>query len=198
MDEIEIIRELPVESSDFIKPRRIEYKQAGLTKTWDMVSVHDSVAVIILNVQTDRLVLVRQLRPSVYYNTGIAETYELCAGIKDKDMPAVQVAREEIIEETGYDVNVENISKVTSFFTAISFAGSRQELFYTEVDNSMRKSKGGGVGSEKIDVIDLPVSEMRSFCLDETKAKTPGLMFAFYWLSVQGFFRERYGDIAAV
>ncbi len=34
---------------------------------------------------------------------------------------------------------------------------------------------------EQIEVVALPVSEAREFIYDETKVKTPGLMFAFLW-----------------
>jgi len=42
-------------------------------------------------------------------------TYELCAGIVDKDKPALEIAREEVLEECGYQVPQENITRVTGF-----------------------------------------------------------------------------------
>jgi UDP-sugar diphosphatase len=43
----------------------------------------------------------------------------------------------------------------------------------------MRLNEGGGVGVESIEVIEIPVNEAKRFSMDETKAKTPGLMFGF-------------------
>ena len=45
----------------------------------------------------------------------IGLTYELCAGIVDKDSSVEQIAKEEILEECGYDVPLGKIEKITSF-----------------------------------------------------------------------------------
>ena len=42
-------------------------------------------------------------------------TYELCAGIVDKAASLKQIAKEEIFEECGYDVPLEQIEKITSY-----------------------------------------------------------------------------------
>ena len=42
-------------------------------------------------------------------------TLELCAGIVDKDSTVNEIIKTEILEELGYDVPLENISKITSF-----------------------------------------------------------------------------------
>lgn len=104
----------------------------------DLVKAHDSVAIITFNTTRNTLVVVKQFRPAVYYgqiyqfletvgkdfNTEIlvkkfppkdAITIELCAGIVDKDMPMVHIAREELIEECGYDVPVERIEEVMKY-----------------------------------------------------------------------------------
>ncbi|HHE05997.1 MAG TPA: NUDIX hydrolase, partial [Epsilonproteobacteria bacterium] len=65
--------------------------------------------------------------------------------------------------------------------TSVGFAGSKQMLYYAEVDESMKVSEGGGIDDEQIEVIYLPVSEAKAFIYDESIAKTPGLMFAFMW-----------------
>ena len=41
-------------------------------------------------------------------------TYELCAGIVDKDLPLDAIAQEEVLEETGYSVPVAQLERVTS------------------------------------------------------------------------------------
>jgi UDP-sugar diphosphatase len=125
--------------------------------------------------------LVKQFRPAVYLNNGNGETIELCAGIVDKELPEALIAREEIEEECGFLVPMEHIERVTSFYTSVGFAGSKQTLYYAEVDESMRIGPGGGVDGERIEVIELSVNEAERFIFDETIAKTPGLMFAFLW-----------------
>ena len=96
-------------------------------------------------------------------------------------MSLAQIAQEEIEEECGYKVTVESIEKITSFYTSVGFAGSRQTLYYVEVDESMKVSEGGGVDAELIEVITLPLFKTQTFMYDESIVKTPGLLFAFMW-----------------
>jgi len=167
--------------SDFVKPKRISYTQAGISKIWDMVEVHDSVAIILYHEERQSLVVVKQFRPPVYLKNNDGYTYELCAGIVDKEKSLVEIAHEEILEECGYHVPLEEIQRVTSFYTAVGFAGSVQTLYAARVNESMRVSEGGGVDVESIEVVEVPLSKAKKFILDETKAKTPGLMFGFGW-----------------
>jgi UDP-sugar diphosphatase len=169
------------ENSDFVKPKRMQYTQSGTQKIWDMVEVHDSVAILLYHEEHQSLIVVRQFRPPVYLKNSDGYTYELCAGIVDKEKSLAEIAHEEILEECGYHVPLEKIERITSFYTAVGFAGSVQTLYYGCVNESMRLNEGGGVGVESIEVIEIPVSEAKAFVLDETKAKTPGLMFGFGW-----------------
>jgi len=41
-------------------------------------------------------------------------TLELCAGIVDKDVTLEEIAREELLEEVGYDVPVSLLEKIVS------------------------------------------------------------------------------------
>ncbi|MDD2837346.1 NUDIX hydrolase [Sulfuricurvum sp.] len=172
---------LPCEESQYVKPKRIRYLQEGTEKFWDMVEVHDSVAVILYHRERRSLVLVKQFRPPVYLKNGDGYTYELCAGIVDKAKSLIEIAREEVFEECGFDVPAEQIERVSSFYTSVGFAGSVQTLYYAEIDESMHRHSGGGVDVESIEVIEIPLEEAERFMMDESKAKTPGLMFGFGW-----------------
>jgi len=178
---IERFRIEPLAESRFVKPAMARYEQDGVEKSWEIVQAHDSVAVLLYEKDRDLFILVKQFRPAVYMNDARGYTYELCAGIVDKPKPLAQIAKEEIEEECGYDVAIGRIEKITSFYTSVGFAGAKQTLFFAEVNEDMRLHGGGGVDMEQIEVVELPVSEARSFIYDETKAKTPGLMFAFMW-----------------
>lgn len=167
--------------SEYIRPKRMNYVQEGIKKSWDMVEVHDSVAILLYHEEHETLIVVRQFRPPVYLKNNDGYTYELCAGIVDKDISLVEIAYEEILEECGYDVPLEYIERLTSFYTAVGFAGSVQTLYYARVNESMRVNNGGGVGVEMIEVVEIPVNDAKAFSMDETKAKTPGLMFGFGW-----------------
>jgi UDP-sugar diphosphatase len=171
----------PLTDPHYIKTALATYVQDGTPKDWEVVEAHDSVAILIYHREHDTFVLVRQFRPAVYLNNHDGMTVELCAGLVDKDKSLEQIAREEILEECGYDVPLDAIERITAFHTSVGFAGSRQTLYYAEVDEAMHTARGGGIDQEQIEVIELPVTEAEAFIYDETVAKTPGLMFAFLW-----------------
>ncbi|BAF69459.1 NUDIX domain-containing protein [Nitratiruptor sp. SB155-2] len=167
----------PLRDPKFIHPVRIFYERDGKELSWEAVKAHDSVAVLLYHPKKEAFVLVKQFRPALYMQHGYPYTFELCAGIVDKQKSLVEIAKEEIVEETGYQV--QSLEKITSFYTSVGFAGSKQTLFYAEVDQKI--SEGGGIEEEKIEVVHLPVDEAKDFMYDESKPKTPGLLFAFCW-----------------
>jgi len=185
MNKISNITIEPCSDSNFVKLQRMRYEQNGVKKAWDLAEVHDSVAILIYHTSRDAFVLVKQFRPPVFLKNEEGMTYELCAGIVDKDLTLAQIAQEEIEEETGYRVDVSRLKRVTSFYTAVGFAGASQTLYYVEVDDEDKVSDGGGVDVEEIEVVYLPAAEAMEFVFDESKAKTPGIMFALSWWNAQ-------------
>lgn len=171
----------PLVNAKFISTSFATYEQEGIQKSWEIVEAHDSVAILIYHKEKRSFVLVKQFRPAVYLNNDNGMTIELCAGIVDKELSLAEIVREEVEEECGYDIPLSNIQKITSFHTSVGFAGSKQTLYFTEVEESMKVSEGGGVDHEQIEVVYLPIDEAKKLLYDESIAKTPGLMFAFMW-----------------
>jgi UDP-sugar diphosphatase len=171
----------PLVDAKFINTSLATYEQNGVKKSWEIVQAHDSVAILIYHKEKDAFVLVEQYRPAVYLNNDNGLTIELCAGIVDKNLSLEQIAKEEIEEECGYDIALGRIEEITSFHTSVGFAGSKQILYYAEVDESMKVSEGGGVDAEMIEVVYLPIKKAKALIYDVNIAKTPGLMFAFMW-----------------
>lgn len=166
----------------FIKPMKIDYTYKGKKKVWEAVLSHDSVSIILYNKDKNSLVVVKQLRiPVLNANKVNGETYELCAGIVDKNKPKVQIAKEEIFEECGYDVDVNSIKKVASFYTSVGISGAEQTIYYAECDDSMKVNSGGGLIEEDIDVIYIALKDAKDFMFNPSYQKTPGLMMGFYW-----------------
>ena len=178
---IENFRLEPLVDGRFVHTSLARYRQNGEDRDWEVVKAHDSVAILIYHKELHSFILVKQFRPAVYVHNEDGMTVELCAGMVDKDMTLRQIAAEEIEEECGYRVPVKKVEKITSFYTSVGFAGSRQTLYYAEVESAMKVSEGGGIDNEVIEVIELPVDEAEGLIYDESIAKTPGLMFAFMW-----------------
>ena len=171
----------PLKDPVYIRASLATYVQDGIAKDWEVVEAYDSVAILLYHAEHEAFVLVKQFRPAVYLNNQDGMTVELCAGLVDKPLSLEEIAREEILEECGYDVPLEGIERISAFHTSVGFAGSRQTLYYAEVTEAMRTGEGGGIDQEQIEVIELPVVESEAFIYDESIAKTPGLMFAFLW-----------------
>ncbi|XP_022706631.1 uridine diphosphate glucose pyrophosphatase-like isoform X1 [Varroa jacobsoni] len=198
MDKICDVRIVDCLESSYIKPYRMEYKQNGRQRVWDLCKVHDSVACIVYNSTRDRLLFVTQFRPGVYMNrcssvNGVVDTdrypgslgltLELCAGITDKDKTVEQTMQEELEEEIGYHVPLDRIQKVTAYRSGVGTQGSKQTLFYAVVRDEDRTSSGGGNDSEgeMIQVIEMSPSEAQSVLMDESIMRPPSLLFAVQW-----------------
>uniref|UniRef100_A0A8C0UWW4 Uridine diphosphate glucose pyrophosphatase NUDT14 n=1 Tax=Cyanistes caeruleus TaxID=156563 RepID=A0A8C0UWW4_CYACU len=114
----------------------------------------------------------------------VGVTYELCAGIVDKPgLSLEEIACEEILEECGYRVSTADLRRITSYRSGVGVTGSRQTLFYAEVNDQMRSSGGGGQPEEGelIEVVEIPLGESMKFAYDETFPKTMGVIFSFMW-----------------
>ena len=181
MNQIKHFKLEPLNDAKFIKSSLACYEQNGVKKSWEVIEAHDSVAILLYHKEKKAFVLVKQFRPAVYLNNQNGLTIELCAGIVDKDISLIQIAKEEIEEECGYDVALEDINKITSIYSSVGFAGAKQTLYYASIDESMKVSEGGGIDDEQIEVITLPLDEVKTFMYDEGVAKTTGIMFAFMW-----------------
>ncbi len=193
IDDIEEFSLGELKNAKYIKTARATYRQSGIKKDWEIVKAHDSVAVLIYHETKRSLVLVRQFRPAVYVHNKNGVTLELCAGIVDKPSATLKrIAKEEVLEECGYEVDVDDLEKISTFYTSVGFAGSLQHLYFTKVDNSMRKSDGGGVDDELIDVVYLSIDQLDNEALSKAYALTPGLLYAICW------FKQRYKGLLDV
>lgn len=209
MDEITDVRIEPCLDSKFVRPYRLHYKQNGRAKCWDFIQKHDSVGVLIYNTTREVFVIVKQFRPAMYVRACTAAqedsktdhnlaqlesckfdqpascgfTYELCAGIVDKHQPMIEIAKDEVLEECGYDVPLEKLSLVSVHCTSVGASGTVGHLFFAEVTDEMRVSRGGGneEEGELIEVVEIPLIESQNFMSDFSKPKTSGLMFGFMW-----------------
>ncbi|MGB3960996.1 MAG: NUDIX hydrolase [Sulfurimonas sp.] len=180
MAKIDLVTKLT--QPNYIKPIKIHYTQKEVQKTWEAVISHDSVAILLWHSEKEAFIAVKQLRVTVLNTHKIdGYTYELCAGIVDKEASKIQIAKEEILEECGYDVPLESISKITSFYTSVGISGAKQTLYFAKCDSSMQVSQGGGIHDEDIEVVYIPLDEAKTFMFDESYHKTPGMMMAFYW-----------------
>jgi UDP-sugar diphosphatase len=188
----------PLDKSIYLQPHTMHFTQNGLKRTWDLLEVHDSVAILLHNIQRNTLIFVKQFRPPVYYGSipeedrkneidvnkyppDLGVTLELCAGLVDKDSSLVQIAKEEVLEECGYDVPLSGLIKIGSYRSGVGTLGSLQTAYYCEVSDEMKVSQGGGVGDEIIDVVEMTVPEVKEYVGQDKLPSPPSFLFAIYW-----------------
>ncbi|XP_050311692.1 uridine diphosphate glucose pyrophosphatase NUDT14-like [Anthonomus grandis grandis] len=201
MEKITDVIMRPLENSIYVKPYRMHFTQNGRKKDWDLLGVHESVAIVIFNVTRRVLVLVKQFRPAVYLGTidpadrqvgceidtekypprrGI--TLEVCAGIVDKKLPLVEIAREEILEECGYDVPVNRIEFISTYQSGVGTSAAHQTAYYCEVTDEMKTGSGGGTDDELIEVVEMTIEEIKKYVTQkEVINSPPSFMYAIYW-----------------
>ncbi|XP_018335250.1 uridine diphosphate glucose pyrophosphatase-like [Agrilus planipennis] len=186
----------PLEDSIYMKPMSMHFKHNGLNRRWDILEVHDSVAIIIYNTTRQVVVLVKQFRPAVYFNSipkdqrhgkidiqkyslekGLA--IELCAGIVDKAISLEDIAKEEVLEECGYEAK--SVERISSYRSNVGTAGSTQTLFYCEVTDEMKVHAGGGIGDESIEVVEMTVPEVKEYVKRCDIVSPPSLLYGLYW-----------------
>ena len=179
---IEDLKISPLKETNYIKPLKVNFTLNGIKKSWEAVRSHDSVAVLLYHQEKRAFLFVKQFRIPVYLNdNNIKYTYELCAGLVDKDKSIEEIAIEEIDEECGYKVELENLQKITSFFTNVGISGARQYLYFANISENQKIHSGGGINDEQIELFFLEKNKIDDFIFDESKAKTPGLIFSLYW-----------------
>jgi UDP-sugar diphosphatase len=149
----------------FIKTMFIRAEREGKEFTWEVTKQMDSVHILIDNIETKEIILVKQVRVPVLLNdtSNNGEMIELCAGLVDKDCSLEQIAKEEVLEEIGYNVPVENIKLKRKLKSSVGTSGTTSYLYTTEITENMKVSEGGGLESEDIEIIKVPYSNVESF-----------------------------------
>jgi len=165
----------------FLELKEVFYRYKNQNKRWEVCSSRDSVSVLIYDKDLDSIILVKQFRLPVYLKNNDGFTYELCAGICDKDLCNIDIAKEEVLEECGYDVSSDRLQKITSTWASVGSNAANQTIYYVEVTQKDKVNEGGGLEDEDIEVVAIKRDEVEKFIFDESKVLTPGLKFALLW-----------------
>lgn len=162
---------------------RHETFSGGMSETVRRISLErgDSVAVLIFNLTTEKIILVNQFRYPSYKN-GHGWITEAIAGIVDEDETPEEAARREVQEEIGLTISV--LEHISTFYPSPGGSSERIHLYYSEVAGEDAKYKRtGGLISEGEDI------KAEELSLEEalTKIKTGEIMDAktilgIYWL----------------
>lgn len=174
MSKITDIKILPLQGSKYIDSVTMQFSEDGVKRSWDIARTHDSVSILIYNIDRDSFIFVKQFRPALYLKNSDGFSVELCAGIVDKNIPLKDIASEEIFEETGY--KTKNIKKISSFYSSLGISASKETMYYAIVSDSDLLGKGGGIDHENISLVYIKRKEVDKFLYDESIAKSSGVL----------------------
>jgi UDP-sugar diphosphatase len=166
---------------NFLSLKKVFFKYKNKNRSWEVCVGNNSVAILLYHKNFDSFLIVKQFRMPVFLKNNDGFTYELCAGLIDKEKSPVEIAKEEILEECGYDVDIKNIKKITEFYSSVGSSGSKQILYYAVIDENMKISEGGGIDDEDIEPVFMKVDDAEKIIFDDKFTTTPGLKFAFLW-----------------
>jgi nudix-type nucleoside diphosphatase (YffH/AdpP family) len=141
----------------------------------------DSVAILVYNVMTGKIILIDQFRYPTYQH-GNGWITEIIAGMVDDVEAPEETARREIQEETG--LKIDAFEHIASFYPSPGGSSERILLYYSEVSGEhTRYQKTGGLlrEGEDIQVVELSLAEalakVRSGEIMDAKT-----IIGIYWL----------------
>lgn len=140
----------------FLKPVRVfaerDRPEGPEEIFWECIQSHDSVHVLLIDLNNREFILVKQVRLPVMLadpsSAGIV--IEACAGLVDKNKPLSTIVKEEILEECGYDILERDIHFVRSFKKSVGMSGGNCITFIAYVSDSVKANQGGGIHGENI------------------------------------------------
>lgn len=118
----------------------------------------NSVAVLVFNRSTEKLILISQFRYPTYRNDG-GWTIEAIAGMVDPGETPEESARRELQEEIG--LNIDRLEPITAFYPSPGGSSEKIHLYYSEVSGEQANyKKTGGLRAvgEDIKVIELTLA----------------------------------------
>jgi nudix-type nucleoside diphosphatase (YffH/AdpP family) len=141
----------------------------------------DSVAILIYNLTTEKIILIDQFRYPTYQN-GNGWVIETIAGMVNPEELPKQTARRETQEETGLNINA--FEHIATFYLSPGGSSERIFLYYSEVSGEQAEyAKTGGLlhEGEDIKVLELFLEEalakIRSGEIMDAKT-----IIGIYWL----------------
>lgn len=124
-----------------------------------VISKPHSIGVLLLNIDQNKVILVKQYRyPTREDNNGW--TTEIVAGNIDEGETIDECVHREVLEETGY--RLDSSQFIGQGYSSPGICTEKLYLFYCEVNDEMKVSRGGGVEEEgeDIQIVEWPVDQL--------------------------------------
>ena len=164
------VKDVRLLSDDYatLKTTTFEWRRAGgawQTQSRETYDRGHAATVLLYNLASRSVVLVRQLRYPAFVSGYDDLMIEAAAGLLDEASPEDRI-RAEAEEETGYRLGA--ISKIFEAFMSPGALTERMHFFVAEYEPRMRVSSGGGLASEgeDIEVLELGIDDALAMIAD--------------------------------
>ena len=137
---------------------RYEKFNGEMSETVRRISLErgDSVAILICNTNTNKIILISQFRYPPHKN-GNGWPVEIIAGIIDQDENPEEAARREVQEEVG--LNISNLEHISTFYPSPGGSSERIFLYYSEISvEQISDGKIGGLACEDENIQSYEIS----------------------------------------
>lgn len=185
--DINSLKQEEFNGSIYIKTKRFSYIKNGHKYTWDFIESLDSVSILLYHKECEAFIFVRQFRIPLWDyqlrnnvklpQNELGYSLELCSGLVDKNLSLEQIAREECLEELGYEPR--RLEKIGDFYSGFGSGAGKQSFFYASVDESDKKGKGGGIDDEELEPVFIKVKDFENQAKKSVHAV--GLEYAYEW-----------------
>jgi nudix-type nucleoside diphosphatase (YffH/AdpP family) len=158
----------------------------GRTYTRQRINCEDAVAVLLLNTDSNKVVLTRQFRYAISSKT-TEHILEIVAGKVEGDDSPTATAIREVEEETGYRLSEASLRPLLSCFSSPGYSSEQFFIYYGTVTNADKVAKGGGLEKENehIEVIEMPVDTFTNLVRDgmikDSKTYIAGMYMILQW-----------------
>jgi nudix-type nucleoside diphosphatase (YffH/AdpP family) len=121
--------------------------EAGSTFSRLRIKRQDASCILVLNVDSNKIILTRQFRYGAAPKTH-DYLLEVVAGKVDEGEEPLDTAIRETEEEIGYQVSKDNMKYLVTCFSSPAYTSERYHIYFATVKESDKKSKGGGLEAE--------------------------------------------------
>ncbi|KAJ6633364.1 Uridine diphosphate glucose pyrophosphatase NUDT14 [Pseudolycoriella hygida] len=204
MENITKISFEPLPESSSCKPVRMYFEQNGIEKNWDLVNGKVSFSVIVYNKTSNKLVLIKQFQPPVYYAAASKLGYKvydevdlqkypvelgvaisLCGGKIEDNSSLQETAKRRILQQCGFNVSVDCLHEAVTYKQVVLYGvgtnGASQTMFYCEVVNEDKVIKDAG-DKGSFNVIEVSMQEAEDMVKQGAKIPSPpNCLFGILW-----------------
>jgi nudix-type nucleoside diphosphatase (YffH/AdpP family) len=121
--------------------------EAGNTFSRVRVKRQDASCVLVLNTDSNKIVLTKQFRYGAAPKTN-EYLLEVVAGKVDEGEDHFTTAIRETEEEIGYRVKKDSLTYLVTCFSSPAYTSERYHIYFALVTDNDKKSKGGGLANE--------------------------------------------------